>query len=167
MRTDKIALEYLILEVLEKELYNGDEFLTDSEIAYKANGISYEKGYGRYAPIVSKSVRDRMPRVREIADEKGMTIIAKRVKDEIKTKKVYNPEKRKQELQVVKNDSKSLKVIGWKIASTKDTQYIKNELEIRVTLRDAFEDSRSKIQETATKKGLLPPPIKDIPQLDE
>ena len=157
MKTEKIALEHLILEVLEKELYNGDDFLTDSEIAYYTNGISYEKGFARIAPIQPKSVRDRMPKVREIADNKGMTIIAKRVKDEVITVKVYNPETKKKEIQVKKNDSKSLKVIGWKIAGKNDQDYIKNELELRETMRNGIENSRAKIERTATKKGLLAP----------
>lgn len=159
-KTEKTPLETLILGVLEKELNNGDNFLNDSQIARRATGLSCQYNDGRESPIMAKSVRDRMPRVREIADEKGMTIIALRVKDlkeparDDHGKKIIDPVTKKAKL--VSTGSKNLKVVGWKIASKDNEDYIKNELELRINMRNGFEESRIKIDGTAKKKGLLP-----------
>jgi len=141
-----IALEYLILEVLEKELAGTDQFLSESQIAYRANGLSYEKKIERDTPISGSSVKLRMPRVREIADGKGMTIIAHRIKDQ-------------------EANSKNLKVLGWKIAGEQDTDYIHNELEIRKQLSNGNYANFNKIAKTAVRKGLLEDA--SIPKLTE
>lgn len=169
MKTEKIPLETLILDVLEKELNNGDNFLNDSQIARRATGLSCQLDDGRESPIAAKSVRDRMPRVREVADEKGMTIIALRIKDlkepakDSNGRKIIDPVTKKTKL--VSTNSKSLKVVGWKIASKNNEDYIINELELRTTMRNGFEENRIKISSTAKKKGLLPP--NELPQLGE
>jgi len=136
MKNNKIALEYLILEVLEKELRENDNFLSDSEIAYRVNGISYEKKINRRAPVISKSVKDRMPKVREIADLKGMTIIADRIPSKM-------------------DGCTGLRINGWKIASKNDADYIQKELKIRELLRNGYQTSINKITKTATEKGLI------------
>jgi len=169
MKTEKIPLETLILEVLEKELGNGDNFLNDSQIARRTTALSCQYDDGRESPIMAKSVRDRMPRVREIADEKGMTIIALRVKDlkepakDEHGKKIKDPVTGKYKL--VPTGSKNLKVVGWKIASKNNEDYIINELELRINMRNGFEGSRIKIEKSAKNKGLLP--SEELPQLPE
>lgn len=169
MKNEKIPLETLILEVLEKELNNGDNFLNDPQIARRATGLSCQFDDGRESPITGKSVRDRMPNVREIADGKGMTIIALRVKDlkepakDANGRKIIDPVTKK--VKLIATGSKNLKVVGWKIASKNNEDYIKNELELRINMRNGFEESRLKINSTAKKKGLLP--SDELPKLSE
>jgi len=169
-KSGKIPLETLILEVFEKELNNGDNFLNDSQIARRATGLSCQLDDGRESPITPKSIRDRMPKVREVADENGMTIIALRVKnllipeiDKETHKKIIDPITRKPKL--VSNGKKNLKIVGWKIASKNNENYIKDELDLRKNMSKGFEESRLKINGTAKKKGLLPPD--ELPQLGE
>jgi hypothetical protein len=141
----KIALETLILEVLSQELTAEHMFLTESQIAYRCNGLSYAKNLPRKAPIVGKSVRDRMPKVREIADEKGMTIVADRIKSH-------------------SDEKTGLKILGWRIAGEDDAKYILNELEIRRTLGNGNIRNSDKIETTALRKGLIAK--QGVPQLE-
>ena len=140
----KIALEYLILEVLETELSGKDTFLSYSELARRVNALSYQREEEREF-IYPSSVKERMPIVRKIGDTKGMTIIAHRIKHGT-------------------NGSKSLKILGWKIAGPNDADYIRDELEIRKTLSNGNAESFHKIVNTASRKGLIEP--KNLPELN-
>lgn len=129
-------LEWYILTVLENEVNNKNRFLSDTEIAYRVNGLRYadnQEGSLNYQP---RSIRSRMPKVREIADEQQRTIIGLR----------------RSRKDIEKDGNK---VVGWKIASLGDEKFIREEIALRRTLSEGNHANASKISVTAKKTGLM------------
>ncbi len=142
----RINLEYLILEVLENEIENDNEFLSAGEIAYRCGGLLYTKGKRRRAPITTVMVKTRMSSVKQRALETGFVVTSIRMKH-------------------TKNGGKSLKVLGWKIADDNDKRYVIADIEINQFMRNGHGDSIQRVSGIAKKKGILSP--NDIPQLTE
>lgn len=150
----KINLESLILEVLERELHESNNFLTAGEIAFRCNGVCYEKGIMRKSPIVPYSIKMRMAMVRERAFEKKLIITSKRMKHfDVKNSRGK------------KIQTKSLEVYGWKIADKNDKEYVIGDMDIRRLMSDGNKSSLNRLAEIAEKKGLITPD--DIPKLLE
>ena len=143
---NKINLEHLILEVLEQELKGVNEFLTAGELAYRCNGVCYEKAIRRKSPIVPHSIKTRMHGVRQTALNMGLVITCKRMKHIKEETKKGKPVR-----------EKSLEVFGWKIADKSDEQFILEDIEIRRMLSNGNASGLRSIAETAKMKGLVSP----------
>jgi len=142
----KINLEHLLLEVLEQEFKGTNEFLTAGELAYRCNGLCYEKGIRRKSPIVPYSIKIRMHGVRQTALGMGLVITSKRMKHIKEEDKKGNPIR-----------EKSFEIFGWKIAGQDDQQYIIEDMEIRKLMSNGNEAGLKSIAETARTKGLISP----------
>jgi hypothetical protein len=103
----KVPLEKKILKVLEDEFNeSGGSFLGINEIGKIIHKDSYQK---QTAPIFNKQIRDRMYRVRELAEQNGMLVIPDRIP-------------------LVGKAKDKFRIIGWKIAGVEDERYIIDEL---------------------------------------
>lgn len=145
---NKIPLEEIILEVLANNYDDGNAFMSDGEIAYQCMGLLYEKGIKRKTIITPIAVRARMSKVRESADDQGITIVSERMIEpaiDEKTKKVLY-------------ERKGWKVKRWRIAGEEDEGYIKREIELRLERSDNLSVVAKRIQETAIRKGLIGKP---------
>lgn len=150
----RINLEHLIMEVLEREMNKGNQFLSAGEIAFRCTGVCYEKGIMRKSSIVGHSIKTRMPAVRQNALKEGRVITSKRVKHLEERDKRGN-----------KVREKSLEVFGWKIADKDDKTFILEDMEIRRLLSNGNLEKLKVIEETAKERGLISP--KDLPALLE
>ena len=153
----KINLEHLILEVLEQELKGTNEFLTAGELAYRCNGVCYEKKIRRKSPIVPYSIKIRIHGVRQTALDMGLVITCKRMKHIKEQTKSGKPVR-----------EKSLEIFGWKIADKDDEQFILADIEIRRMLSNGNMSGLRSIAETAKIKGLVSPSdVKELLELNE
>lgn len=142
--TGKEEIQYSLAEhifiVLQANKDNGNEFMTDSDIAIdvmqRVKTLPKDK-YKRKI-IQPKSIRGAMGDVRNLADSEGMTIVT----DRKATDK--------------KNFFDGWIIDGWRIATEQDKDYIEQELKIRALREDGYSDSQKRIKNTATASGILP-----------
>lgn len=136
MRTKKDGTEVMSLadhiwNVLEANEANGNEFMNESAIAIdvmaNVRGRPQDKTlYGRV--IQPKSIKSCMGSVRAIADLNGATIVAERK---------FHDEKG--------TALKGWIILGWRIASDEDEDYITHELSIRATMESGVSKMRRKL----------------------
>jgi len=132
------SVDYLILEVLDKQLDDIDRFLSLGELAFCCNGLCYEKGERRNKPITAKTVRIALPRVRAIALQNGFVIIAQRAKHKYK-------------------DSKSNKVVGLKIALEEDRDYTFDDRVESKTIKSRHQSNNKIVVKIIKRNNLLSP----------
>ena len=142
MRKDKngndvMSLADHIWHVLEANEANGNEFMDESMIAIDVmtivRGRPQDKPlYGRV--IQPKSIKSCMGSVRGIADENGATIIAERK---------FHDEKG--------TALKGWIILGWRIASDEDENYIAHELSIRATIEKGQGKMRRRLKGDQTE----------------
>ena len=142
----KINLEYLILEVLENELSNDNDFLSAGEIAYRCNGLCYERKERRKYPIVGRMIKIRMCSVKKTAIQNEFVVTSRRLKH-------------------TKNGGKSNEVLGWKIADEADKPFVLADMEVNKFLANGHTDSMKRVIEIGKRKGLLSP--NDVLSLNE
>jgi hypothetical protein len=124
----------MILSVLEDELNEStSSFLTIPNIAEAIYGYGYGK---RTAFIYNKQIRERMGKVRLLAEQNGMIVIPLR--------------------KAIKNDpSKKFRIVGWKIADESDQKYIFDELLFIKRKGEEHSNTFLKLKTEAKQQGIL------------
>ena len=141
-----------IFVVLQDNKDNGNEFMTDSDIAIDvmARVKTLLNDKYRRKVIQPKSIRGAMGEVRNLADAEGMTIVTDRKPTEGKNS-VFD----------------GWVIDGWRIATEEDKGYIEQELKLRMQKGAGFSDSVKRIRGTATKSGILPHELDKTPAIEE
>ncbi len=101
-------VENYIGKALVEEANGDNQFLNESELAFRVTGMMYADKVKSDGPVSLRSVKGKIGRVRNICDEKGILLIPKVAAKEHDLVKGENP----------------LEVVGWKIATGKDLDYI-------------------------------------------
>ena len=150
MKTKKMSIRELMNEVLRLHdihllINNGptfseqDEFLSFEEIAYRANGISYEKNENRKKPITTEEIIRNVSSASKLALEMSPPniIIAYRKKHKCRR-------------------SKSNKRLGLKYANKNgdDNIYIRDNKQIRKDLANGNMKNRQEIIEATVQLGI-------------
>jgi len=130
----KVSLEKKILAVLENELQeSAGTFLTIIDIAKEIYGDGYQR---RTAYIFNKQVKDRMSKVRELAEQNGMIVIPYRTP-------------------IKGNPAIKFKISGWKIADEGDETYIIDELLFKKRKGEEHSESFYKLKTNARRQGIV------------
>lgn len=94
-------VETYIAKALFAEAKADNEFLNESELAFRVTGMMYTDKIKSDGPVSLRSVKGKMSRVRSICDENSKILLPKvEVIEDVKT------------------------IVGWKIASGDDLEYI-------------------------------------------
>jgi len=94
-------VETYIAKALFEEANDANEFLNESELAFRVTGMMYADKIKSDGPVSLRSVKGKMGRVRSICDENSKILLPKvEVIEDVKT------------------------ITGWKIASGADLDYI-------------------------------------------
>lgn len=94
-------VESYIAKALFEEAKGDNEFLNESELAFRVTGMMYADKIKSDGPVSLRSVKGKMSRVRTICDENSKILLPKvEVIEDVKT------------------------ITGWKIASGADLDYI-------------------------------------------
>ena len=94
-------VEGYIAKALFEEAKGDNEFLNESELAFRVTGMMYADKIKSDGPVSLRSVKGKMGKVRSICDEQSKILLPKvEVIEDVKT------------------------VVGWKIASGADLEYI-------------------------------------------
>jgi len=136
----KVALEKKILNVLENNLNGNNIFMTPEDIAvviygneiFSANTVKFKE----MQDDLIKGIKQRMGKVKELAEENGMTIIPRR-------KPVQN------------GGEKKFRILGWKILTEGDESFIADELIYKRNNGQSRIDSFNSLREIVIKKGLV------------
>jgi len=151
-QTEVMSLPDHILQVLEENLNNGNNWMTASDISIEVmsnvRGRPQDKRLFRKI-IQAKTIKSHMGYVRDLADAKGMTVVAERK---------------------FKNDDgdplQGYHITAWRIATEEDIDYIQHELQLRATKEANLSNKRRKIRSTAKRKGLLPPELDEAKEIN-
>lgn len=94
-------VEQYIAKALFEEANDENQFLTESELAFRVTGMMYADKVKSDGPVSLRSVKGKMSKVRTICDEESKILLPKtEVVEDVKT------------------------IVGWKIASGADLEYI-------------------------------------------
>lgn len=123
-----------IFDVFISNVKSDNRFLDVHDIGQSIFGNGYiPKTYG----IFDRMIKTRMYEVREFAEQNGYLIIPKR--------------------KPTKNDkTKKFIITSWKIATTGDDNYIRDELAYKISNGEAKKASTIRFANTAVKTGILP-----------
>ena len=94
-------VETYIAKALFEEAKKDNQFLNESELAFRVTGMMYQDKIKSDGPVSLRSVKGKMSRVRTLCDEQSKLLIAK-----------------------VEEIDKVVTITGWKIASGADLEYI-------------------------------------------
>lgn len=130
----KIPLSKKVLSVLESNLTeSSSSFMTDAEIAL----VIYDGGYmPKTAYWLSKTIRNCMAQVKDLAEENGMIVIPWR-----------SPTK--------SDPNKKFRILGWKIYEEGDEKYIIDELFFIKRKEGEHTEAFKTLKSNARKQGAL------------
>jgi len=130
----KINLETQILAAFHEGLNKGLNWLTNEDIGIMIWGNGY---IPQTAHIFNKMIKERMWKVRELAEQEGTLIIPMRKR--------------------IPNSTRGFKITAWKIATIDDRKYIEDELMYKLHNGDSRKKSTIRFVKTAVASSMLPP----------
>jgi len=94
-------VEQYIAKALMEEAKGDNEFLNESELAFRVTGMMYADKVKSDGPVSLRSVKGKMSRVRSLCDEQSKIL-----------------------LPLLEKGEDGMEIKGWKIASGADLEYI-------------------------------------------
>lgn len=126
-------LETMIFSALCENAKQNDSFMDYTDIGRAIFGNGY---LSQTAPIFDKMIKDRMFKVRELAEQNGMLVIPRR-------KPIRG------------SSEKKFRILGWKLATVKDEKYIQDELMFKAERINITKVAAVKMLNTAVQNKLI------------
>ena len=118
--------EDYIGKALIAETKGDDEFVTESELAFRVTGEMYKAKIKSDGPISLRAIRGKMPKVRSMCDLKGILLLPR-----------------------IEEGEEGPEVTGWKIATPDDIDYL-GETYFGITRKDAEAEAEAVAEAEST-----------------